>query len=279
MAAPTIKEKGYTVKQSSETATVRSSDGTTLAYDRVGTGPAVVLVGGGPTDRKANAPVADLLAESFTVYNYDRRGRGASSDTEPYAVDRECEDLAAVIDAAGGRAGVYGTSSGAILTMEAATRGVPAASLALWEPGYVVDDSRTPPPADLAPRFADLVAAGRNGDALELFFTSGADMPAKVVESMRSAPFWAEMEPLARPLIHDLTMVGDFSLPAERLKSISVPTLVIDGATTPWLTSSAEAVAAAVPGAVRRTIAEQPHNVDAAAIAPVLVDWFSNAGA
>jgi pimeloyl-ACP methyl ester carboxylesterase len=148
---------------SAATKTVRSEDGTTIAYDRVGAGPAVTVVGGGPTDRLANAPLAALLADRFTVYSYDRRGRGESGAAEAYAVERECEDLGAVIAAAGGVAAAFGTSSGAVLTLEAASRGVSLSSLVLWEPSYVVDDSRTPPPAGLADSVAELVAAGRNG--------------------------------------------------------------------------------------------------------------------
>jgi pimeloyl-ACP methyl ester carboxylesterase len=264
---------------SAATKTVRSEDGTTIAYDRVGAGPAVTVVGGGPTDRLANAPLAALLADRFTVYSYDRRGRGESGAAEAYAVERECEDLGAVIAAAGGVAAAFGTSSGAVLTLEAASRGVSLSSLVLWEPSYVVDDSRTPPPAGLADSVAELVAAGRNGDALELFFTGAVDMPAEAVAYMRSQRFWEDMEATAPALVHDITLMGDFSLPADRLGSVSAPTLVVDGGTTPWLTASADAVAAAVPGAVRQTIAGQPHNVDPSAIAPVIADWLSNAAA
>ncbi|HEX6756361.1 MAG TPA: alpha/beta fold hydrolase [Mycobacteriales bacterium] len=112
--------------------TVTSADGTTIAYDRLGEGPAVVLVSGGSVDRQSNAPLAELLAPDFTVFNYDRRGRGPSGDAETYAVEREFEDLAAAVAAAGGTAGVYGASSGAVLALRAAAAGVPMAGLALW---------------------------------------------------------------------------------------------------------------------------------------------------
>ena len=129
---------------------VTSNDGTTIGFDRLGEGPPVALVCGGSTARSANAPLAALLARRFTVFNYDRRGRGDSGDTPPYAVEREVEDLGAVIAAAGGSAAVYGTSSGAALALEAAARGLPVTKLALWEPPFIVDGSRPRPPADAA---------------------------------------------------------------------------------------------------------------------------------
>jgi pimeloyl-ACP methyl ester carboxylesterase len=130
--------------------TVVSHDGTTIAFDRAGDGPAVIFLGAGPTDRNANAQLAGLLAPQFTVLNYDRRGRGDSGDTAPYAVDREYEDLEAVIDEAGGSAYVFGTSGGGILALEAAARGLAITKLAVWEPPYIVDDSRPPVPKDYA---------------------------------------------------------------------------------------------------------------------------------
>jgi hypothetical protein len=264
---------------STATKSVRSEDGTTIAYDGVGAGPAVAVVGGGPTDRLANAPLAALLADRLTVYGSDRRGRRESGGAEACTLERECEDLGAVIATAGGVAAAFGTSSDAVLTPEAASRGVPLSSLVLWEPSYVVDDSRTPPPAGLADSVAELVASGGNGDALELFFTGAVDMPAEAVAFMRSQPFWEGMEATAPALVHDITFMGDFSQPADRLGSVSAPTVVVDGGTTPWLTASAHADAAAVPGAARQTIAGQPHNVDPSAIAPVIAEWLSNAAA
>jgi alpha-beta hydrolase superfamily lysophospholipase len=148
--------------------TVTSGDGTTIAFDRLGEGPPVVIIGGGPTHRSANAPVAKLLSEQFTVFNYDRRARGDSGDTAPFAVDREYDDLAAVIDAAGGSAMLYGTSAGAAIALEAAARGLVATKLTLWEPPYALDDAARPP-ADYDARLAAAVAAGRPGDAVELF--------------------------------------------------------------------------------------------------------------
>jgi pimeloyl-ACP methyl ester carboxylesterase len=145
-----------------------SSDGTATAFDQPGDGPPVALVCGASTDRMANAPLAKLLAERFTVFNYDRRGRGDSDDTTPYAVEREVEDIGAVIDAAGGSAFVYGTSSGAALALEVAAQGLAVRKLALWEPPFILDESRRPP-AELVERYDETISAGRRGDAVEIF--------------------------------------------------------------------------------------------------------------
>ena len=144
--------------------TVVSQDGTAIAFDRAGDGPPVILVNAGPTDRTANAPLAGLLAPHFTVLNYDRRGRGDSGDTAPYAVDREYEDLEAIIDEAGGSADVFGSSGGGILALEAAARGLAIAKLAVWEPPYILDGTRPPVPADYRQQLDELQAAGRRGD-------------------------------------------------------------------------------------------------------------------
>src|SRR5919112_2463967 len=153
---------------------VTSRDGTSIAFDRLGDGPPVILVCGGSTDRMANTPLAELLAEHFTVFNYDRRGRGDSGDTAPYAVEREVEDIDAVIAAAGGPASVYGTSSGAALALEAAVSGLDFTRLALWEPSYIVE-GRPRPPADTARIYTELVAAGRRGAAGADLMTTGGD--------------------------------------------------------------------------------------------------------
>src|SRR5919107_6111897 len=152
---------------------VQSRDGTSIAFDRSGEGQAIVLVGGGSVDRMANAPLAALLTEPFTVFNYDRRGRGDSGDTAPYAVGREIEDIDALINEAGGSASVYGTSSGAALALEAAASGLAITKLALWEPPFILDDSRPRPPADTARIYTELVSTGRRGEAGGCFIKEG----------------------------------------------------------------------------------------------------------
>jgi pimeloyl-ACP methyl ester carboxylesterase len=256
-------------------STLTSRDGTTIALDRAGSGPALILVGGGPTDRSANADLAELLAERFTVFNYDRRGRGDSGDTPPYEVDQEFEDIRAVIDQAGGAALLYGTSIGGIIGLEAAARGLPITRLAVWEPPYSLDGARPPLPADYQAQLAALLAEGRHGDMVELFLTKATLIPAEVVASMRTAPFWPELEANAPGLVRDAAIIGDASIPAERLAMVKAPTLVIDGGTAPWVSGAADKVAAAVPGARRRTLDGQPHNVDSAAIAPALTEFLS----
>ena len=255
--------------------TVTSRDGTTIAFDRLGSGPPVVLIGGGPTDRSANAPLAELLAARLTVLNYDRRGRGGSGDTPPYAVEREVEDLGALIEDAGGSAAVYGTSSGGVFALEAAARGLPITRLALWEPPFIVDRSRPPVPADYKQRLAEMVAGDRRGDAIEYFLTVMVGLPPEFVAPMRQAPFWASMEQAAHALVYEADVMGDYSLPAGRVASVKVPTLVLDGGTAPWLSHAADAVADALPNARRRTLAGQPHNVAHDAIAPALADFFT----
>ncbi|MGH2602517.1 MAG: alpha/beta fold hydrolase, partial [Dehalococcoidia bacterium] len=196
------------------TPSVTSKDGTSIAFDRLGNGPAVVLVGGILGDRSQQAPVAELLAARFTVFNYDRRGRGESGDTPPYAVAREFEDLEAVIDAAGGSAMVYGTSGCAILALEAAAHGRASkiAKLALWEPPYIIAGSRPPPPRDYQAQLRELLSQGRRGDMVELFMTQAVGMPAEIVGQMRSAPWWPAQEALAPTLIYDAAIVGDYSI-------------------------------------------------------------------
>lgn len=254
--------------------TVTSKDGTTIAFDQTGTGPALILVGGFP-DRSANTQLAGLLSSHFTVINYDRRGRGDSGDTMPYALERDFDDLQALIEAAGGSVLMYGTSGGAIMALEAASRGLAITKLALWEPPYILEGSRPPVPSDYLAQLEQLIAADRRGDALELFFVQAVGMPAQFVTPMRMSPFWGSMEKVAHTLVYDAILTGDFSLPAQRFATITVPTLVIDGGMSPWLSQGAQAVADALPHAQRRTLTGQPHNVDSAVIAPALAEFLA----
>jgi pimeloyl-ACP methyl ester carboxylesterase len=256
---------------------VTSKDGTRLAFDRLGEGPAVILVCGGSVDRTSNAPLAALLAQRFTVYNYDRRGRGDSGDTAPYAVEREVEDIDAVITAAGGSACVYGTSSGAALALEAA-RELPTriTKLALWEPPYIPDNSRPRPPADTAAIYTELVAAGRRGDAAEYFMAQVVGMPPEFVAQARNAPWWPAQEALAHTLAYDATIMGDYILPTERVAEVTVPTIVLSGgASFPWLSTTAQAIANLLPHGQARILEGQEHNVAPEAMVPALADFFA----
>jgi len=263
-------------KRRTNMSQVLSKDGTVIAFEKLGQGPAVIVVGGQLGDRSQQAPLAALLSSHFTVYNYDRRGHGESGFTAPYAVEREIEDLEALINEAGGSALVYGTSGCAVLALEAAAWGlVPKTKkLALWEPPYILDDSRPPVPQDYQEQLTSLLSQGRRGDMVELFMTAAVGMPGAIVAQMRQAPWWPAQEALAHTLIYDAALMGDFSLPYARVASVTVPTLVIDGGQTPWLSHAAQAVASALPNSQRRTLSGQPHNVEASAIAPVLVEFF-----
>jgi pimeloyl-ACP methyl ester carboxylesterase len=256
---------------------VTSKDGTVIAFDRLGGGPPVILVSGGSVDRSSNAQLAQLLAPHFTVFNYDRRGRGPSGDTPPYAVEREVEDIDAVVDAAGGSAFLYGASSGAALALEAA-RMLPTRirKLALWEPPYFTEGFPRPP-ADSARTYTELVTAGRRGDAVEYFMAKVVGLPPEFVAQARSAPWWPAQEALAHTLAYDATIMGDYGLPTERAAAVTTPTLVLDGgASFPFLGATAQALADILPNGRRRTIAGQAHDIAAEALAPVLVEFFAS---
>ena len=255
---------------------VTSSDGTIITFDRLGAGPPVILVCGGSVDRMSNAPLAALLAEHFTVFNYDRRGRGDSGDTAPYAVEREIEDIDAIITAAGGSACLYGSSSGAALALEATASGLAITKLALWEPPFIVGDSRPRPPADTAKTYTELVSAGRRGDAVEYFMAKVVGLPPEFVAYARTQPWWPAQEALAHTLAYDATIMGDYSLPTERVASVTVPTLVLaGGASFEWIGETAQAIVDLLPNGQRRTIEGQTHDIAAEALAPVLEQFFA----
>jgi pimeloyl-ACP methyl ester carboxylesterase len=255
--------------------TVTSRDGTTLAYDRLGDGPPVVLVSGGSVDRTSNAGLAEQLADTHRVYNYDRRGRGDSGDTPPYAIEREVEDIAAVLEVAGGSAHLYGSSSGGGLAMHAAAAGLPVRRLALWEPPYNVN-GRPDLPADTASVYRELVEAGRRGDAAEYFMAKVVGMPPEFVAQARQAPWWAQQEAIAHTLAYDATIMGDYTLPVDVAKAITVPTLiVVGGASFGFMRETADALAELIPNAQVVAVEGQAHNVDPAALAPVLKRFFA----
>jgi len=255
---------------------VTSKDSTTIAFDRLGDGPPVILVCGGSVDRMSNAPLAALLAEHFTVFNYDRRGRGDSGDTPPYAVEREIDDIDALIDEAGGSACLYGSSSGAALALDAAASGLAITKLALWEPPFIVGDSRARPPADTARTYTELVSAGRRGDAVEYFMAKVVGLPPEFVAYARAQPWWPAQEALAHTLAYDATIMGDYSLPTERVASVTIPTLVLDGgASFEWMGETAQAIVDLLPNGRRRTLEGQTHDVAAEALARVLEEFFA----
>ena len=255
---------------------VISTDGTPLAYDCFGDGPPLIMVEGAFNDRGTTEPLARALEQRFTVFNYDRRGRGDSGDTAPYAVDREIEDLGALVAAAGGSAAVFGYSSGAVLALKAAGEGLPITKLVLYEPPFRVDDSRSPLPRDLAARLAALVAADRRGDAVELFQSRVVGIPEEIVAQLRHAPFRPALEAIAHTLVYDATIVGDLSLPQDLLAAIATPTLVMYGEhSAPFLRAAAQAVAASLPNGRLCDLAGQSHDISPEVTAPIVADFLA----
>jgi pimeloyl-ACP methyl ester carboxylesterase len=260
---------------------VASNDGTSIAYERIGDGPAVILVGGGAVDRSENAPLAAELAGRFAVYNYDRRGRGESGDTLPYAVAREIEDIAALIAAAGDAAHLYGISSGGALVLEAAAAGIAIDRLAVYEVPYNVADDWPQRWRDYAGELEALLAARRRGDAFALFMRI-ADTPEDVIASARDSPMWPDLEALAHTLAYDAACLGDGQPPTARLATITRPTLVATGgAHSPeaagWVAAldpAADAIAASIPRAQRLTLEDEAHVPDPKALAAVLARFF-----
>ncbi len=250
--------------------TVASADGTAIVVEVSGSGPAVVLVSGGSVDRGANAGLAAALESDFTVYNYDRRGRGDSGDTPPYAVQREIEDIEAVIGQAGGTAHLYGSSSGAGLALEAAAAGAPVAKLVLWEPPYNLDPTGRPP-ADSVEQLDRMVGDGRRGDAAEFFMTQMVRLPAEFVAFARTQPWWAAQEAIAHTLAYDARVMGDYSVPTETAARVTVPTIILTGgASFALFRPTAEALAAAMPDARTQVLEGQEHNVDPAVLGPAM---------
>jgi len=256
------------------TTTVTSKDGTKIAVDVLGSGPAIVLVSGGSVDRGSNAGLAEVLKGDFTVHNYDRRGRGDSGDTLPYAVEREIEDIEAVIAAAGGSAHLYGSSSGAGLALEAAAAGASVDRLILWEPPYNLDPAGRPP-ADSVEQLDRMVADGRRGDAATFFMVDMVRMPAEFAAFARTQPWWPAQEAIAHTLAYDARVMGDYSVPTATAARVTVPTLILTGgASFPFFRPTAEALVAAMPDARSAVLPDQEHNVDPAILGPAIAAFL-----
>jgi pimeloyl-ACP methyl ester carboxylesterase len=256
---------------------VRSKDGTTIAYERAGSGPALIVVDGALCSRSfgPSPKLAPLLARQFTVYAYDRRGRGQSADTPPYSTAREVEDLAALIETAGGSASLLGLSSGGALALEAAASGLAIDKVVAYEPPYVFEGRRAE--VDHESRLNDLVARGDRGEAVTYFMKDMVGAPAPVVLFMRLMPWvWRKLEAVAHTLPYDAAVMTGFTIPRARFASVRVPALVMNGSKTdPRLKAAARALAAAVPGAHHRELAGQTHNVRAGVLAPAAVEFLS----
>jgi pimeloyl-ACP methyl ester carboxylesterase len=268
----------------------------------------LILVGGALSYRSfagANELVG-LLDEHFTVINYDRRGRGDSGDIQPYAVEREIEDIESLVDEAGGAAYLYGISSGAVLALEAAASlSTKVKKLAMFEPPFILDDSRPPVASDYVDSLNSAIAAGRPGDAVEIFMTKAILIPPEFVEMMRNPPppgpdsvppadndadgamqppSWADMEKVAHTLVYDAAVMGDTQsgkpLPPDRIKrwsSATMPTLVMTGGESePFFHNTAKVLVELLPNASHRLIEGQSHAVAPKALAPVLIDFFGS---
>lgn len=261
---------------------VTSKDDTQIAYETKGSGSAVILVDGALCYRSFGpmSHLAELLAPHFTVYTYDRRGRGESSNSKPYAVEREVEDLEALIQAAGGSAFVYGISSGACLALESAIKlGKNIRKLAMYEPPYNSEKAALQAWKDYRKQLAELLAAGRRGDAAALFMQF-VGTPTEQVNGMRQAPVWPMFEAVAPTLAYDAAAMGeDRSAPVNRAANVSVPVLVMDGganlAFMPFMHATATTLAKAIPHAQQRTLEGQTHDVNLEILAPVLVEFFN----
>ena len=258
---------------STEIGRVTSRDGTSIAFERVGTGPAVILVDAAGNFRGFSPmpQLAEALAQDFTTFTYDRRGKGASTDTLPYAVDREIDDLQALIDLAGGSAFVHGFSSGAILGLLAAEHGIGIAKISLLEPPLRVE-ATPPPPSGISGEVARLVITGRRGEAYERWL-NGIGVPAEMIAGMRESPLWPALEATAHTLVYDSLIPG--SLPPDRLAAISTPALVVASeGSDDRLRNWAQGVAEALPDASARFLPGTWHGVDAEHLAPALTEFF-----
>ena len=257
--------------------TAVSADGTMIAFDRYGDGPPVIMAVGAFNTRSQTEPLARSLAPRFTVLNYDRRGRGDSGDTTPYAVEREIEDIAALIAVAGGSASLFGHSSGATLALKAAAAGLPITHLVVYEPPFNTGDNDPALPASFAGELAELVAAGRRGDAVELYQTKAVGIPTEVVAQMRHAPFRPGLEAIAHTLAYDAAIIGDRSLPTGLLATITTPALVITGENSPpFLRNAAQAAAAALPNGQLGVLPGQTHDLNPDATAPVMTKFLAS---
>jgi pimeloyl-ACP methyl ester carboxylesterase len=260
--------------------TVRSADGTAIAYESFGEGPALVTVCGASCDRALMRPTAQALGEHFTTFVHDRRGRGDSGDTPPYAVEREIDDLAALIDRAGGRAHLYGHSSGAALALRAVAAGLPVDRFVLHDPPYSPDDDAA---RDEARRFGaalrDLLREDRRAEALELWF-GGTGMPEEALAGLRGSPAWAGLLSLAPTLAYDSAVMGDVerggALPEDVADRAARPALVlVGGASPPFMLEVGQRLAELLPDGRSRILEGQEHVVPPEVLAPVVTEFLT----
>ena len=262
---------------------VTSQDGSRIAYDRYGSGPAVILVGGALSHRrfKKMEELARLLAERCTVINYDRRGRGDSTEVKPFAVEREIEDIQALIETEGGSASLWGWSSGGALALRAAAAGIGVERLSVYEVPFMITPGAKRPTRDYGERLDELVAAGDRSGAVKHFMRNAIGIPAPIVALMPLVPMWRELKATAHTLPYDWAALGQHTmygapLNAEEWASVAAPTLVVHGAKSPAvLQDGSRALAAVLPNAELRELPGVSHNVKMSALAPVLAEFLA----
>ncbi|MCP2337803.1 alpha/beta fold hydrolase [Actinomadura rupiterrae] len=254
--------------------TVTSADGTVIAYDKVGDGPALIVSVGAFCDRKTFVAPPEL-SQRFTVITYDRRGRGDSGDTQPFAPEREYEDLAAVAAASSSEAPfVFGHSSGAAIALRAAAAGMSVAGLVAYEAPFATADTPQPD-VDPAEHIRMLVASDRRGEAVSFWMSDVTGLPEEVLAQMDGAPWVKALEPVAHTLPYDLAVTGG-GVPADELGKITAPVLVLVGEDSPaWFQDSVASQAAATPGAQLSTLKGFGHNAPPEVITPLLIDFFT----
>lgn len=259
---------------------VTSADGTRIAYEQLGAGPPLLLVTGALNDRttrNAGVPLARLLAERHTVICFDRRGRGDSSNTAPYALTREVEDMAALLDQLGGTPGVYGHSSGGLLALEAAHAGLPIRKLALYEPPLTLRAVRDPMPGDIVEQLVHFTEQEQRSEAVELFLSRAVCIPEGALQKTKQSPHWPVLMRLAHTLSYDVGVAQNPEGIVERAKTLHVPTLVVDGErSAPWMRFAVEALASALPRGERQSLPGQSHEVDPLQLAPKLLTFFAS---
>jgi len=265
--------------------TVTSRDGSRIAHDRYGEGPVVILVGGALSYRKFNKmeELAKLLADRFTVINYDRRGRGDSTEVKPFAVEREIEDIAALIEAEGGSASLWGWSSGGALALRAAGNPIGVERTSVYEVPFIVTPGAERPTRDYGERLDELVAADDRSGAVKHFMRNAMGIPAPFVAMMRLTPMWRGLKATAHTLPYDWAALGKHttygaSLNPREWASVTAPTLVVCGAKSPAvLQEGSRALAEVLPNAELRELEGISHNVKMNVLAPVLTNFFAGA--
>ncbi|SHN11173.1 alpha/beta fold hydrolase [Mucilaginibacter sp. OK098] len=258
--------------------TVISKDGTKIAYNQNGSGPVIILVDGAfcSKDFGPMTGIVPLLSKNFTVISYDRRARGESGDTKPYAVEREIEDINALINVSGGSASLFGISSGAILCIKAVAYGLNIHKLAILEPPFVgnKDNKR---PADAVQQLNQMIAVGEQGSAVKFYLRKVIGLPAIIVFILRLTPNWPKMKAIANSLPYDAAVCGDFNMPKEQVSCITIPTIAIDSKQSPtFLRDAVQGVASALTNGKRVSLKGKPHDVPPKILVPALTDFYNS---